>query len=689
MIRALLLFSSFISCTTIPTKPLITLDEFFDSVHYPSISLSPNGHYLIVHTVRAQWNSNSYNNSLWLYEVQTHKKTLITDKLSGGMQPKWSPSGNWILLLLNEKANTRNNLLNTTLEMKRNIYIYGIKLQQLISIPIGTQLPLAITWADDDSSLYFATSGSNSTKEYDDSDVDEWKDVIRYRKPKPSDGSTIYHILFNTENRILDTKINVVKVLPFKISELLFSTSEQKLVFESFTGVPTKMQDFEIYCIDLRKASSLSRLTINQAFEENLSLSADGKHVLFTLSGLGPTNNNSVITQITLHALDLTTGQIQRLAKDFQGSIAGYTVRPNGGVYILGQWRTNVQIYTQRSADKYTVLHRAWEGTYESISSSLNNRNNVIAFVYSSYNQPREVYIVDDISQLDTATVMTSENAWFTEKNSSQAKVYQWTSDEDDRAIEGILHYPPGQFEGKNLPLLVLIHGGPYQANTNRFSVGAGSWGPLAATDGWLVLEPNYRGSTGYGDQFLDEIRYYPLSRPGRDILSGINSLIEDGVVDRNRLAVGGYSYGGFLTNWLITQTTQFNAALSGAGATDQASIWGTMDISLLIDYLWGGFPWNASKTYMKESPIYQLGKVRTPTLIVSGQNDIRVPVSQSHILERALHYLNVPVQLLIFPNEGHLLTNDPWHRKIKTREELKWLRKYGHTTFSKNDYHK
>ncbi|CAF3172567.1 unnamed protein product [Rotaria sp. Silwood2] len=556
--------------------------------------------------------------------------------------------------------------------------------QQLISIPIGAQLPLVTTWADDDSSLYFATSGSNSTETYEDSDVFEWKDVIQYGKSKPSDGSTIYHIVFNIKNQLVNTKINAVKVLPFKISELLFSSSEQKLVFTSIKGVPREMEDFEIYCIDTRNTSSLSRLTTNKAFEENVKLSMDGKRVLFTLLGLGPTNNNSVVKQMTLHALDLTTGEIQRLAKDFNGSITEYCVRPNGGVYILGQWRTNVQIYTQQSANKYTVLHRAWQGTYESLSSSLNDVNNVMAFVYSSHSQPREVYIVDDVNQLETARVMTNENKLFTERKFPQTTTYQWTSYEDDRMIEGILHYPLGQNESKNLSLLVLIHGGPYGASINQFNIGGGLWAPLAATEGWLVLEPNYRGSTGYGDQFLDEIRYHPLTRPGRDILSGINRLIEDGIVDRNRVTIGGHSYGGFLTNWLITQTTQFNAALSGAGSIEQASLWGTMDLNLLIEYIWGGSPWNSSNAYIEESPIYQFGKVRTPTLIVTAEDDIRVPASQGYIMERALRYLNVPVQLLIFPNEGHSIGNNPWHRKIKVREELKWLRQYGHTAFVK-----
>ena len=140
---------------------------------------------------------------------------------------------------------------------------------------------------------------------------------------------------------------------------------------------------------------------------------------------------------------------------------------------------------------------------------------------------------------------------------------------------------------------------------------------------------------------------------------------------------VGGYSYGGFLTNWLITQTKRFNAALSGSGSVDHTFFWGSTDVPILLDNLFGGFPWTVPHRYQAESPIFQLDRVRTPTLIVTGQDDVRVPASQSYMLERALYYRDVPVELLIFPNEGHALGYDPWHQKIKVREELKWLEKY------------
>ena len=187
----------------------------------------------------------------------------------------------------------------------------------------------------------------------------------------------------------------------------------------------------------------------------------------------------------------------------------------------------------------------------------------------------------------------------------------------------------------------------------------------------------------GYGDEFLDGVVLEMVSRPGKDILFGVDALIRAGIADPTRLNIGGYSYGGYLTNWLITQTTRFNAALSGAGAVDHVVDWGTNDMPLSNSYSLGGYPWQVPDRYRREAAIFQLDKVRTPTHILAGEYDVRVPVAQNYMFERALHTLGVPHKLIIFPGEGHVIRKNPWHEKIKVREELKWLQKYGHTCLS------
>jgi dipeptidyl aminopeptidase/acylaminoacyl peptidase len=240
--------------------------------------------------------------------------------------------------------------------------------------------------------------------------------------------------------------------------------------------------------------------------------------------------------------------------------------------------------------------------------------------------------------------------------------------------VEGVLLYPPGQLGAQHLKMLTMIHGGPADADGNEFGADWYRWAGLAATQGWLVFEPNYRGSIGYGDKFTLGIIPKIVSRPGRDILEGVDALVKDGIADADHLAVGGYSYGGYLTNWLITQTTRFKAAVTGAGAVENVANWGNDDTTFDDAYFLGGLPWEAKQNYDDEAAIWQINKVKTPTHIISGAEDIRVYVGEAYLLERALHTQGVPSKLLIFPGEGHELDKNPWHGKIKVREELKWL---------------
>jgi dipeptidyl aminopeptidase/acylaminoacyl peptidase len=139
------------------------------------------------------------------------------------------------------------------------------------------------------------------------------------------------------------------------------------------------------------------------------------------------------------------------------------------------------------------------------------------------------------------------------------------------------------------------------------------------------------------------------VSRPGKDILSGVDALLKDGTADPNRLTIGGYSYGGYMTNWLITQTTRFKAAVTGAGAVEHTANWGNDDMTADDTYNLGGPPWEAAKRYVDEAAVYRIDNVRTPTHIVVGADDIRVAAAEQYLLDRALHSLGIPSTLLVF----------------------------------------
>jgi dipeptidyl aminopeptidase/acylaminoacyl peptidase len=300
-----------------------------------------------------------------------------------------------------------------------------------------------------------------------------------------------------------------------------------------------------------------------------------------------------------------------------------------------------------------------------------------VVFTHSTITAPTQAYVASSISALNDAKPVTSFNSIFTERAQVEWKPYRWTST-DGTEVEGVLIYPPGKSGDKHLRMLTLIHGGPEDADGDRFGADWYDWATYAAANGWLVFRPNYRGSTGYGDKFMLAIMPHLVSAPGLDILSGVDALVKDGTADPDHLTIGGYSYGGYMTNWLITQTTRFKAAVTGAGAVEHAANWGNDDLTWDDAWYLSGTPWEKPDLYQSEAALFQMDKVKTPTHIVGGNADNRVSYFEQVLLERALERLNVPHSLLVFPGENHPLDKNPWHGYIKVREELQWLNKYG-----------
>jgi dipeptidyl aminopeptidase/acylaminoacyl peptidase len=478
------------------------------------------------------------------------------------------------------------------------------------------------------------------------------------------------------------------------VDQISISRDGSRLAFvtSSVSERQEKVEDIELYVVNLESGNLTGsagkvapiRLTHNEAVELNLEWAPDNRHLFFQVN-LGSLEGKYEDPQPRLYWVDAGNTsdaapekrKVQRWFADFRGEVVGYAPLPDGSVLCACRIGTEIQLIRQPNPRAAMVKPDGWAGTYEHPAAASQSQNTRIAFVYSATERPTEVYIADGPDKLAQARPITSFNKLFTERDLPKAKPYRWTSD-DGTSVEGMLMYPPGKFEAKDLPMFVFIHGGPQDADGNHFEADWYQWDRLAATAGWLVFEPNYRGSTGYGDRFALQIVPEIVSRPGKDILTGVDALVKTGIADRNQLAVGGYSYGGYMTNWLITQTARFKAAVTGAGAVEHVANWGNDDTTFDDAYFLGGSPWETPDRYRSEAAIYQFNKVRTPTHIVGGADDVRVAVLEDYLLDRALHELNVPSELLIFPGEGHELDKNPWHGKIKVREELKWLTKYG-----------
>jgi dipeptidyl aminopeptidase/acylaminoacyl peptidase len=675
-------------------KPKLTLDDFFNAVAIKELKLSADGKAVVIGTERADWEHNMFRRELWLYRDEGRSGGALAQFTQGGRDtaPQWSPDGKWIAFL-SERKNPREKDSDDSESKDKGInqlYVISPNGGEAIPLTRGEEELHAFGWSRDSRTLYFATRNP-WTKEQKDAYKKAWKDVIQYRAAERGDtifGLDLADAIRQKENAAAQKPEDPEKVsdatpgarplasTPWRVQQMVVSPDGRKLAFatSSISERQEKVEQFEIFLMDLTNSSSTPiQLTTNHAVEQDLRWSPDGHHIFFNIE-VGDVTGPYRDLQPHLYWVDTATGEIQQWSKGFMGSVSHYSLSSNG-VLVSGRIGTEVPLYSAtKPSDRFAQLN-GWSGTYDHVATAEHSPR--IVFTYSALERPTEVYLADSIESLPSAGSITSFNKLFTERELPKGKPYRWTAD-DGTSVEGMLLYPPGKFEQKNLPMFTLIHGGPADADGNHFEADWYQWDRLAATQGWLVFEPNYRGSTGYGDKFLLEIVPQIVSRPGKDILEGIDALVKDGIADPQRLAVGGYSYGGYMTNWLITQTTRFKAAVTGAGAVEHVANWGNDDATFDDAYFLGGRPWEAQPRYHDEAAIFQIAKVTTPTHIVGGAEDIRVAVLENYLLDRALNALGIPSTLLIFPGEGHELNKNPWHGKIKVREELNWLQKYG-----------
>ncbi len=684
-------------------KSKLTLDEFFNIVDFTAVEISPDGGSVVIDAERADWDQQIFRSDLWLYRDDGKGGSLIQLTQSGhDSEPKWSPDGRWIAFVSERKTGSGKSDSDSDSDSKDDatgqIYLISPHGGEAIPLTRGEEEVHSFSWSSDSQTIYFATRQPWSKAQTDEYKKD-WKDVVQYRTAER--GDTIFALdvaaalsRHNSAPAMVEKKegepeqqpdltpgTRSIATVPLRVDTLITSPDGTKLAFLSnaINQRQEKSEDVEIYVVDVTGSGSAAgnaqprRVTHNEAVETHPRWSNDGRHIFFTVE-IGNVSGPYRDVQPHLYWVDAQSGVVEQWAKDFIGPVERYAIAGDG-LLTSARLGTEVQMYSVNQPS--TSLHRLtnWPGTYANISTAKNSGR--IAFVYSSLGKPEEVYLADSADKIDEARPITSFNRAFAEKDLPQGKPYQWKAD-DGTTVEGMLIYPPGKFEAKHLPMFTLIHGGPADADGNHFEADWYQWSALAATNGWLVFEPNYRGSTGYGDKFLSQIVPAIVSRPGKDILEGVDALVKDGIADADHLTIGGYSYGGYMTNWLITQTARFKAAVTGAGAVEHIGNWGNDDTTMDDAYFLGGRPWEAAQRYHDEAAIFQIDKVKTPTHMVGGADDIRVAVLEDYLLEHALYSLGVPNKLLIFPGEGHSLLKNPWHGKIKVREELKWLEKYG-----------
>ena len=403
------------------------------------------------------------------------------------------------------------------------------------------------------------------------------------------------------------------------------------------------------------------QLTNNPGSETNPQWSPYGNWIAYT----GSSDPKSWAAKNDLMIMQPDGGSPKNLTRNF--------IESTGQIV---QWsRDGNSIYFNSGVGVYTHIYQATVSDGKIAQLTKGNRNcvafditgSIIAILMGDNLSSDDIWIAP-LDRTDNPRRITQINPQLKDFSLAETSVIKWKGP-DNLDIEGILVKPLGYEPGKRYPLILQIHGGPY----GRFSDTFNSRAQFFAANGYALLMPNPRGSTGYGHEFTVANVGDWGGKDFKDIMAGVDAVIANGVADPDRLLVMGGSYGGFMTFWTVTQTDRFKAAIGHAAISDWYSFFGQSDIPGLMEYGFTGMPWNATEVFRKWSPITFVEKVKTPLMITHGERDQRVPIAQGEQYYRSLKKRGVEVIFLRYPREGHGI-QEPNHVIDLMNRQLEWF---------------
>jgi dipeptidyl aminopeptidase/acylaminoacyl peptidase len=447
-----------------------------------------------------------------------------------------------------------------------------------------------------------------------------------------------------------------------------------------FTGVPNNRYKRnvteqgiygDLFLLDLG-SRAVERLTDNaETAEAGFTFSPDGKWMAFSASD-DMTAYNMKNRRVYLRAVADKGGAWRKLG-DYDGDVsADFWSRDGKTIYFNEGQRATTQLF---ALDVATGRARAVTQVQGVVNVSEDDETHRLLVSYQDPTTPAQWFTAPSVEALaarEQWTALADPNAWVREQVAlGEEKEFTWKS-RDGKMVGGVLLTPVGYQPGKRYPLLVAIHGGPAAADLLSFNGGYGAQAYAGA--GWVVLMPNYRGSTNYGEAHKTGIvgNYFP---PGYDdIMTGVDALIRDGLVDSTKMGVLGWSAGGHWSNWILTHTTRFKAISSGAGTSNWISMYAQSDVQRNRQfYLGNKLPYDDFEAYWRQSPLKYIKAAKTPTMIHVVEGDPRVPSPQSVELHMALKRLGVPTELFMYPGASHGIP-DPRNRMVKSAAEMAWM---------------
>ncbi|MEC5239676.1 S9 family peptidase [Bacillus mycoides] len=637
-------------------KTYLSIEEIISLPTLSGTNISDDGKNVAFVKKTANWEDNTYRNYVWIYEKDKEQSYPLTDGDIDSTHPLWSPDSKTIAYLSpgGDGANTN------------QIFVKSIDGGSKVQITDEKEGVNTFKREPTGKGFYYVAQ----SKECEE---------IKKRKERYGDfhhvgkehrNNCLYYVEIEKgiQNDKGERKVSSVYQLTngkdFYIHNFDISNDGTKVVFMATPSLNDHMNG-DLYILDV-EAEELQKMNVDKLLGGSVCFSPEGSKICYSASIREKEYYRNHIQESTLEIYDMNTGEVIQPLTNFDSTVM-LLQWTDKGILIRWQDKTNYLIGLLCEDGTVEMLSEKVDGFIMDASITRDGRH--ISYSKAITNETFEIYLDDK--------KISDENSFFKGKLKSNREIISWQSS-DGFEIKGVLSTPVDFDANKKYPLLVVIHGGPAWASFPIFSDCFNEKYPIEQfiEKGFIVLEPNYRGSSGYGNEFLKANYRKQGIADYDDVISGVDKLVEQGIADKDRVGVMGWSNGGYISAFCSTFSNRFKAISVGGGITNWSTHYVNTDIPYFIRMYLGNTPWNDPEIYTKTSPMTYIKSACTPTLIQHGEKDARIPTSNAYELYQGLRDMEVDTELIIFKGMAYS-SDQPGINVAIMKQNLMWFSHY------------
>jgi dipeptidyl aminopeptidase/acylaminoacyl peptidase len=613
---------------------------------WSSVRISPDGLRIAAVATRADLDENVSDSDIWIVDLDSSAEYRLTRGPKRDDSPEWSPDGRTLAFL----SDRDDGVAIWTIapdggEARRVTSFEKLKVASFRWLP--------------DASGFVLTAVDPVTEEEEKQKKDKRDARVIDQALK---FSRLYRFTLGDDEPVLltedDLHVSRFDVAPDG-SRVVFSATE--------TASPNDRDTADLFTVSL-EGEELRPLVEQAGPDTSPRYSPDGDWIAFASAG----GSNNPHINFPLYRVRSDGTGVEELSSAFDERVSGHRWSSDGAsIYFRAFEGVASRVFRLDVASREVVPGMSHDANGVVTAFDVAADASFLTVAFSDPMRPGEIFRFD--LEDDGFEALTSANASFAE-GAAVAERFSYSA-ADGWPLEGVL-IRPHDYAGGRRPLIVVAHGGPSGVHTLAFRPSSGAWPYQALVDeGFLLFLPNPRGSTGFGESFRKAVVKDWGGGDYRDIMRGVDLLVERGTAHADGLGIMGWSYGGYMTAWIVSQTDRFRAAIVGAGITDAIRMYGTQDMPDYFESHFGDVkPWEDPDGYLSRSAIRFVGGASTPTLFLHGAEDKRVPLGQAQEMYTALKQLQVETEMVVYPRQGHGI-REPRLREDAMRRTLDWMR--------------